>query len=496
MQSSSTPNGLYSRLKSYLKALYPIWERIITIGLTPQLSHWERKRVRLLNGICMMSVIILAIYCLMYLDYEHRLTFWESFVGMVFSAVPIYLNYLNKHHTASHFFCLYNLLAYSFQSISHGHVDGAEYILVANSIASMLFFDSVRIVVIYFVLNGLFFAACKYSFTVMQPFLFMPNGENLYTSNHVILFVIVFLIVFYFKNENAQQEELLEAKNNNLSAEKKKVEEALIQLKTTQNQLIQSEKLASLGELTAGIAHEIQNPLNFVNNFSELSIELAQELKELLQQKGVENDSEEAEILTDLIQNQQKIHHHGHRASSIVKGMLEHSRMGTGAKELTNLNQLCKEYLQLAYHGFRAKNDAFQVNLQSHFDESIAKLEIVPQDIGRVLLNMLHNAFYAVKQRKANSPQLAYLPEVSLSTSLSDNQVIIKITDNGVGISDTVKAKIFQPFFTTKPTGQGTGLGLSLAYDIVTKGHGGRIEVETQEGAGSSFRVLLPIISH
>jgi two-component system, NtrC family, sensor kinase len=264
------------------------------------------------------------------------------------------------------------------------------------------------------------------------------------------------------------------------------LERTLNELKSTQTQLIQSEKLASLGELTAGIAHEIQNPLNFVNNFSELSVDLAKELKEEI--KKPEKDWELIDDLTnDLTENQEKINHHGKRASSIVKGMLEHSRTSTSVKELTDINALADEYLRLAYHGLRAKDNSFNAILETHFDENLPKIEVIPQDIGRVLLNLINNAFYAV-----NFPTISN-PTVTISTQTFDNQIIIKIKDNGIGMNKATKAKIFQPFFTTKPTGQGTGLGLSLAYDIITKGHGGTIDVESVEGEGSTFIVKLPI---
>ncbi len=230
MGTAIDTNEIKTGNKTFLQRCIALWTTLITVGVTDKLTDWEKKRTRLLNGICVMTVIILAVYCLMYLDYEHRLTFWESFIGLVASAVPVYLNYLKKYNTASHYFCIYNLLAYTFQSVSHGYVDAAEYILVASSIASMLFFKDIKIVVAYFLLNGLFFAACKYSFTAMKPFLFMPNGENLYSSNHVILFVIVFLIVLYFKKENARQEQLLEIKNENLSAEKQKSDNLLLNI--------------------------------------------------------------------------------------------------------------------------------------------------------------------------------------------------------------------------------------------------------------------------
>ncbi len=282
---------------------------------------------------------------------------------------------------------------------------------------------------------------------------------------------------------------------NNLQKQKanKVLETTLKHLKTTQTQLIQSEKLASLGELTAGIAHEIQNPLNFVNNFSEVSVELLEELKSPLTPEGGIRPGEkmDMEIFSDLSQNLEKITEHGKRASSIVKGMLEHSRASTGVKELTDINALADEYLRLAYHGLRAKdprdsaNKDFNSDFKTDFDPNLPKINVIPQDIGRVLLNLINNAFYAVRNIEK--------PLVTLSTEKSENQIIIKVKDNGTGITDEVKSKIFQPFFTTKPTGQGTGLGLSLAYDIVTKGHGGTIECESAEGEGTTFVVKLSI---
>ena len=273
----------------------------------------------------------------------------------------------------------------------------------------------------------------------------------------------------------------------------------LNELKATQTQLIQSEKLASLGELTAGIAHEIQNPLNFVNNFSELSVDLAKDLNDEIHKPEIDKEYVE-ELLTDLTSNQEKINHHGKRASSIVKGMLEHSRASTGVKELTDINKLADEYLRLSYHGLRAKDKSFNADYELIIDENLPKIEVIPQDMGRVLLNLINNAFYAVHQRKLQlceglepSQSLStYTPSVSVTTQQLDNQIIIKIKDNGTGMPESVRAKVFQPFFTTKPTGQGTGLGLSLAYDIVTKGHGGSLEVQSTEGVGSQFIVQLP----
>jgi signal transduction histidine kinase len=275
--------------------------------------------------------------------------------------------------------------------------------------------------------------------------------------------------------------------NRRKQKDKLKIEQAYNDLKSTQQQLIQSEKMASLGELTAGIAHEIQNPLNFVNNFSEVNEDL---LKELNEEADKGNLEEVKAIAKDITFNSEKINHHGKRADAIVKGMLQHSRTSSGQKELTDINALCDEYLRLAYHGLRAKDKSFNADLKTEFDGSIGKINIIPQDIGRVVLNLINNAFYAVDEKKKQN-QNGYEPIVSVSTKRSNGKVEISVADNGNGIPKKVLDKIFQPFFTTKPTGQGTGLGLSLSYDIV-KAHGGELTVETKEGEGSEFIINLP----
>ena len=296
---------------------------------------------------------------------------------------------------------------------------------------------------------------------------------------------ILLLVGFLLYRNNQQKQKA----NISLNEQKEKVEQTLKTLQSTQAQLIQKEKLASLGELTAGIAHEIQNPLNFVNNFSEVSEELVEEM----QQELTKGDVEEAQaIADDLRQNLQKINHHGKRASSIVKGMLEHSRTATGERQLTDINQLADEYLRLSYHGLRAKDSTFNSDYELTIDENLHKIEVVPQEIGRVLLNLINNAFYAVNER-AKQAKTDYQPKVTVKTEATDSHLEIQVSDNGTGMSEVTKAKIFQPFFTTKPTGEGTGLGLSLSYDIVTKGHGGTLEVETEEGKGTTFIVKLPI---
>jgi len=281
---------------------------------------------------------------------------------------------------------------------------------------------------------------------------------------------------------------LLEETIAELEQKRKAVEKTLSELKAAQAQLVQSEKMASLGELTAGIAHEIQNPLNFVNNFSEVSTELLEEMKEELQNGDLE---EVLAIADDLRQNLEKITHHGKRADGIVKGMLQHSRSSDGTKEPVDLNTVVDEYLRLAYHGMRAKNKSFNATLETDYDGTIGEVTLVPQDIGRVLLNLLTNAFYAVNEKKGEGPE-GFQPVVSVKTKAARNGVEILVKDNGNGIPEKVKTKIFQPFFTTKPTGQGTGLGLSLSYDIV-RAHGGEITVESEEGKGTEFKVNLPV---
>ncbi len=282
----------------------------------------------------------------------------------------------------------------------------------------------------------------------------------------------------------AQNEEL----KKQVSIRTEELNKSLNDLKATQQQLIQSEKMASLGELTAGIAHEIQNPLNFVNNFSEVNEELLKELKAEAEKGNVE---EVKAIANDIEFNSAKINHHGKRADAIVKGMLQHSRNSSGQKEPTDINALANEYLRLAYHGLRAKDKSFNAKFESDFDNRIGKLNIVSQDIGRVILNLINNAFYAVTEKKKQIGDV-YEPTVSVSTKKSNGKIDIRVKDNGNGIPPKILDKIFQPFFTTKPTGQGTGLGLSLSYDIV-KAHGGELKVETKEGEGTVFVIHLPI---
>jgi signal transduction histidine kinase len=301
-----------------------------------------------------------------------------------------------------------------------------------------------------------------------------------------------------------RENKVLEEKVNHRTEQLRK---SIEDLKATQSQLIQSEKMASLGELTAGIAHEIQNPLNFVNNFAEVNTELIDEASTAID----EGKTDEAkELLTSLRDNQLKINHHGKRAEAIVKSMLQHSRSSNGAKELTDINALADEYLRLSYHGLRARDKSFNAITQTDFDATVPKINIVPQDIGRVILNLITNAFYAVDEKKKQNPHPPsvparaglkggeeYQPAVTVSTKAVKSPsgglgVQLTVKDNGNGIPQKVLDKIFQPFFTTKPAGQGTGLGLSLSYDII-KANGGAIKVATKEGEGTSFIIELPL---
>ncbi|MCH6235775.1 sensor histidine kinase [Cognataquiflexum rubidum] len=332
-----------------------------------------------------------------------------------------------------------------------------------------------------------------YSFTI-EPFFHETAWFRILTL--IILSLLIWLIVKWRTSAARKQNELLEievaSRTSDLNKANFELNQSLENLKSTQAQLIQSEKMASLGELTAGIAHEIQNPLNFVNNFSEVSAELVDEIQDIRRKtQDKARSSEEDEILEDIKQNLEKINHHGKRADAIVKGMLEHSRAGKGEKAPTDINALADEYLRLSYHGLRAKDKSFTADFATDFDPNLPKVNVVASDIGRVLLNLINNAFYACGNSEFRINNSELKPQVKVSTKNIGNKIEIKVSDNGPGIPSSIKDKIFQPFFTTKPTGQGTGLGLSLSYDIV-KAHGGELKVETKEGEGSTFIIQIP----
>lgn len=285
------------------------------------------------------------------------------------------------------------------------------------------------------------------------------------------------VLISEFKTREEQLKELVKIRTRELEEKNDELQSALDNLKRSQEQLIQSEKLASLGKLTAGIAHEIQNPLNFVNNFSQFSIELTEEILSAVSENSL------VEIGNDLKQNLAKIHHHGKRAESIVKNMLDHARTAKGPKQLTDINALCDEFLNLTYHGTRANHSDFNCEIIKHFDVDLPQIEIVTQEISRVLINLLNNAFYAIKEKSDG--------KITVKTEQKDNNLVIEISDNGEGINRKIKERIFEPFFTTKPTGEGTGLGLSLSYDII-KSHGGEIIAESEPGKGATFIITLP----
>ena len=342
-------------------------------------------------------------------------------------------------------------------------------------------------------------ADLRYNFDMSQKQIELNrvNGKRerqkvfLVTSLMVLVIILVLLIILFRNNRQKQKAYTLLSKEKAVTEDQRnQTNQALEKLQRAQAHLIQTEKMASLGELTAGIAHEIQNPLNFVNNFSEMNTELLEELREQLKNGNV---NEALSISDGIRQNEQKINHHGKRADAIVKGMMQHSKSGSGQKDATNVNALAGEYLKLSYHGLRAKDKNFNAVIETDFDETLPKIDIVPQDVGRLLLNLYNNAFYAVTEKAKMEANTMYKPTVRVSTCKKDNSVGIIVRDNGTGIPQEIRDKIFNPFFTTKPTGVGTGLGLSLSYDII-KGHGGTVNVDSKEGEFTEFKILLPYV--
>lgn len=321
------------------------------------------------------------------------------------------------------------------------------------------------------------------------------NQRTVLIALVIILGLLAILLAFivYGYTQKQKANTVLQRQKEEINQKSLLLEHSLTELRLTQTQLIQKEKMASLGELTAGIAHEIQNPLNFVTNFSEVSIDLIGELRE--EESRSERDADLIEeLLTDLTQNLQKISQYGKRASAIVKGMVEHSRSRAGEKRHINLNALADEYLKMAYHGMCAKDINFTAELNTVFSAELSKLEVMPQEIGRVLLNLYNNAFYSLQQKRQMALH-GYQPRITVTTSQHEGYIQIRVSDNGLGIAESIKDKIFQPFFTTKPSGEGTGLGLSLSYDVITKGHQGSLTVNSEEGQGAEFIIELPVES-
>ncbi|WP_139923531.1 sensor histidine kinase [Hymenobacter sp. DG01] len=464
------------------------WWRAINLGVQPGLTVWQLKRLHLLNGICWITIGIYAGYVLVYLNSPDWLTLRICLAGLVLHLPPLVLNYYHRYDASAYYNILSVTLICSLTAVVRRY-NGVEYFLITNSIVGMLFFRTFWKLAFLFLVNVAAYFAVRYAMTVVTFSLYVPGSAYFYNINVALCFLTLFLVVYYFRSENLQQETLLSRQNESLA-------QSLQHLRTTQAQLVQQEKLASLGALTAGIAHEIQNPLNFVDNFSEVGLEMVQELREALATETLSKEAQQNVVLLldDLTQSQQKVHEHADRAGSIVRAMLQHSRAGTGQRQPTDLNALCDEYLRLAYHGLRAKVPSFNATLTTDFDLQLGPVEVVAEDLGRVLLNLFTNALYALQQKIRGMAPGSYRPTLTVRTRRLKNsgEVLVQVHDNGTGIAPQVLNQIFHPFFTTKPPGEGTGLGLSLSYDIVTKGHGGTLSARSQEGEYSEFSIRLP----
>jgi signal transduction histidine kinase len=412
--------------------------------------------------------------------FQRKISGWFVFYCVLISISGITNLYFFEFKIAPIVFGSNVLVSVYLISSSWRRLNGAQWVVAVGILVSFLF---AFLHGYHFTKYGFFPYPLSYFF-LSGTFLTFPLALTIYVAAR---FREILVDVRSKAQEvikiNEEKKEILSRQNELLEIQ---VEERTRELKSTQSQLIQSEKMASLGELTAGIAHEIQNPLNFVNNFSEVSNELIDEMNEALNIGGIE---EAKALSSDIKQNLEKINHHGKRADAIVKGMLQHSQSSIGIKELSDINALADEYLRLAYHGLRAKDKNFNATFKTDFDQTIGSINIIPQDMGRVILNLISNAFYAVNE-KSKQGIADYEPTVSVSTKKEGNKVLIFVEDNGNGIPEKIVNKIFQPFFTTKPTGQGTGLGLSLSYDIV-KAHSGDIKVKSEMGYGSTFCISL-----
>jgi two-component system NtrC family sensor kinase len=436
------------------------------------------------SGIFLLTGILIMLFCV-YRILKHKIGFWFwTLCGLCFLSIISRIVYPISYFGIVLILHQLTVIIVSFRSLK------------TNRIAALIFISCMGITFIYFISNmifnaldidtsayssifsGLSFMLLPLSIAIYLGYSFSQRSKSLATQLKEV------------KKLSAENTRILSEQKDNLEKEvalrTQDLNTSLENLKATQSQLIQSEKMASLGELTAGIAHEIQNPLNFVNNFSEVNTELLEDMNGELD-KG--NLVEVKQIAKDILENEQKINHHGKRADAIVKGMLQHSRSSSGTKEPTDINKLADEYLRLAYHGLRAKDKSFNATMKTDYDENIGNINIIPQDMGRVILNLITNAFYATNEKKKQIEE-DYEPTVTVSTRKVRNTVEVSVKDNGNGIPQTALDKIFQPFFTTKPTGQGTGLGLSLAYDIV-KAHGGELKVETKENEGTVFTIQL-----
>ena len=469
-------------LGAALRRLSHWWNLLLSIGLTPGLSHWDRKRVRLLNGIAGIGLAVLVSYALAFANSPDRVTFRLSVLGIFLNLGTLGLNYLRRYDASAYYTIITVALYYSMNAIGKKN-DGSEFILITNSIMTMLFFRQFRQIVVLFLLNVAGFFAVQYATTVVPPFMHGPQSVYVHDVNVFLFILTLFLVVAHFRAENRYQEVLLVRRNQELH-------DSLTELHATQEQLVQREKMAFLGELTAGIAHELQNPLAFMKSFAEVSTDLVEDMDGI---GGPERTTAlQQEILAGLKQNLQQISQHGQRATAIIKGMLEHSRSGAGPRELTDLNALVQESLDLAYNGLRVQDPVFAVRLSMAFDAGLPALAVVAPDLRRVLVNVCTNGLHALRERHQAPAHAAFTPELTLTTRAVPGAVEIRVRDNGTGMPEHVQARIFQPFFTTKPMGEGTGLGLSISFDIVTKGHGGTFAVSSTEGVGTEFVICLP----
>ncbi|SMB88117.1 histidine kinase [Hymenobacter roseosalivarius DSM 11622] len=475
--------GLLAKLVSPLQES---WKRLVNIGVHQELTEWQGKRVRLLNGISSVTIAIYAGYVVVFFNSPDWLTFRICLAGVFLNLPPLVLNYYRRYDASAYYCVLSVTLLCSFIAVARRY-NGVEYYLISNSIVAMLFFRRFWKILLLFLLNVAAYFAVRYAMQYVKPFLYVQDSAYFYNANVLLFFMTLFFVVSYFRAENFRQEQLLSQKNETLG-------QSLEHLQNTQAQLVQQEKLASLGALTAGIAHEIQNPLNFVDNFSEVGMELVEELREELAREPISEKRRHiiTVLLDDLAQSQKKVNEHADRAGNIVRGMLLHSRTSRGERQPTDLNALADEYLRLAYHGLRAKHKDFNATLTTDFDLQLGPVTVVVEDISRVLLNLFTNAFYAIHKKASQLPPSAYKPTVSVSTQRAVKGVLLRVRDNGTGIPLEVIDKIFHPFFTTKPPGEGTGLGLSLSYDIITKGHGGTLTVNSGAGEYSEFTIWLP----
>jgi signal transduction histidine kinase len=433
---------------------------------------------------CIPAVIFLTILTYI-LDVPVLQLYGWMLLSFYFVSVPLFL-YLKKHLTVFYYFNALTVMSITFFIVlKQGgllYSGGILYTSLSTIIFSFVF-ESIMLAIVTsaYYIAGIGIISFLQPRLIPAPEMLEGNINLIFTTiNSLFISVLIFTIIYYVFKKRIRETKI---KNE-------KILESMERLKATQAQLIQSEKMASLGELTASIAHEIQNPLNFVNNFSELSIDLAREIKNEVQKQEIEYGLI-VDLADDMSRNQEKINHHGKRASDIVKAMLEHAKTSHTGKEPTDINALCSDYFRLAFNDFTSKNKGFTATIEIHLDPNLPKINIDQQAIGRVILNLVNNACYAVNERFKKG-ESDYRPSIRISTEKSAiNQLVISVNDNGIGIPASIKEKIFQPFFTTKPTGRGIGLGLSLAHDIV-KVHEGKIEVESDNKEGTSFTVTLP----